>query len=142
MPMKTRLDSVVQLRERAEDHAKGSMREAAEAVRTSQLALTAARANARRLDISGASAAHWELRQVGHERALRQVEVAEHRMHSSFEEEATAKTKLRAAHQNAELVRRVVTQRQQAQRTEESRAEQKAMDEFVTLRQRVDPSER
>jgi len=131
---RTRLDKLVQLREREEDHAAVGLARAQHRLHAArerlERAVEASRADAR---VPG-DAAHWELEEAAHGRALQLVRVAEGEVSSASVRREDASASYRDARQDAETVRRAADRKRAELILELSRRERRSLDEVATLR--------
>ncbi|MFO0599115.1 MAG: flagellar FliJ family protein [Myxococcaceae bacterium] len=131
--MKTRLDVVVQVKERAEDKAGVELAQAERAVTAAKSRFESARATASMDFRSRSDISQWEVTELAHHRALSDANKARR----EFEELQKAATMKRsdwlAMHRAAEVVRRVAENRKHEWLVEESRQEDKVLDEAASL---------
>jgi flagellar export protein FliJ len=131
--MRTRLDSVVQVREREEDKV---LRQVVDAEAKAKVAAEKAEILKKlaQLDARKAgNAATWEMTETAHVRALADARRAEKDVERSQQEVAKVRVLYTAAHQRAEVVRRVAETRRDEERRELERVEGKALDEVASL---------
>ncbi len=134
MPTKTRLDRLVNVRERSEENA---LQDLARAQSTRDLAarqLAGLRMKARADDRGPGAAELWVLEEYAHLHTLRRVQHAETDLASALRKEQMAKTGYTAAHRNAEVVRRAQGKKRAELDADRERRERKALDELATLR--------
>lgn len=131
--MRTRLDAVVQVRERDEEKA---LRQVVDAEHRARLALeraeallSAAQADQRR----AGDAATWEMTEAAHARALSDARRAQKDAERVQAEVAKVRVVYTSAHQRAEVVRRVADARRDEHRKDLERTEDKALDEVASL---------
>jgi flagellar export protein FliJ len=131
---KTRLDRLVQVRERGEDAALRSLATAQTTLgRVTEL--LASRKEEARTDGRGRSgAADWMAEEAAHLRALQDVRNAERALAQALTEEQRAKSGYLDAHQRAEAVRRAQEKKRTEIKTDRSTREARALDELATLR--------
>lgn len=134
MAPKTRLDRIVQLRERSEDHALENL-----AVARSSLARTAERLAGLRQDARSDGRARgacelWVVEECAHVRTLQALRAAERELALAVKREQAARQGFTSAHRSL----RVVQLAQEKKRTEilgeRERREERALDEAATLR--------
>lgn len=134
MMPKTRLDKLVQLREREEEDAAVDLARAQQTLRAArerlEQAVEASRADAR----APGNAALWELEENAHRRALQLVRKAEGEVSTASVKREGASLCYREARQDAETVRRVADRKRAELRLELTRRERRVLDEVATLR--------
>lgn len=134
MMPRTRLDKLVQLREREEDDAAVDLARAQHTLHVArerlERAVEASRADGR----SPGRAALWELEENAHRRALQLVRVAEGEVSSASVKREDASASYLEARQDAETVRRVADRKRAELLLELSRRERRTLDEVATLR--------
>ncbi len=134
MTPRTRLDRLVQLREKQEDDALVGLARARahvdEARARLQLAEHAARADGRARD----RAELWQLEEAAHRRALQVVRRAQGEVSAAVDRHQTASVGYREARQDAEAMRRVAERKRAELVQVETRRERRAADEVATLR--------
>ncbi len=131
--MRTRLDAVVQVRERAEEKALTTLGQAEtkatlaadKAAQLRQASLTDHRA---KNDV-----ASWELVEVAHHRSLIDARRAQKDAEQAKLELVKVRSSYTVAHQQAEVVRRVAEARKTEQLADANRAEGKDLDEVAAL---------
>jgi flagellar export protein FliJ len=134
MSPKTRLDKVVQLRERTEDDAIGALARAQAALGAAREKLERARA-ATQADARVAGPVElWHLDELSHRRALQHLRAAEGDVTKATHGEAVAREGLAAAHRETELVRRAQTRKVSEILDDRARRERRDVDEIATLR--------
>jgi flagellar export protein FliJ len=134
LPPKTRLDRLVNVRERSEETA---LVDLARAQGTRDLAaqrLAGLRQRARADDRGPGTAQLWVLEEFAHLQALRQVQRGESDLASAQRKEQTARVGYTSAHKNAEVARRVQDKKRAELEAERERRERMALDELATLR--------
>jgi len=134
MMPKTRLDKLVQLREREEDDAAVDLARAQQKLHAArerlEQAVEASRADGR----APGDAALWELEENAHRRALQLVHKAEGEVSTAAVKREDASLCYREARQDAETVRRVADRKRAELRLELVRKERRVLDEVATLR--------
>lgn len=103
---KTRLDRLVQVRERTEDRALTNLAKAREILGRAQQNLTRATAAARADHRAMAHAAHWDVEEVAHVRALQLLRSARGEVTQAAAGEAMAREGYAEARKQAECARR------------------------------------
>lgn len=134
MARKLRLDTVVRLREREEEQAREALGAAVRATAAAEAALAEATQRARRDGRGAAPVEAWALEEAAHERALQDVKRCTARLDAARAAERQAREAQVEAYRRAEVVRRVAEARRRELNEAELRAENKAMDEFASLR--------
>ncbi len=134
MPPKTRLDRLVNVRERSEESALQTLARARGAREQVAQRLAGLRARAR-VDARGPGAAElWVLEEFAHLQTLRQVQRAEGDLADAVRKEQFATQGYSAAHRSAEVVRRAQEKKRAELVADVDRRERKAFDELATLR--------
>ena len=134
MPPKTRLDRLVNVRERSEESA---LEDLARAQSTRDLAvrrLAGLRVRARADGRSPGSAELWVLEEFAHLRMLRQIQRAEGDLAAALRKEQSARVGYTAAHRSAEVARRAQDKKRTEITADRERRERKAQDELATQR--------
>jgi len=134
LPTKTRLDRVVNVRERSEETA---LQDLARAQSTRDLAasrLAGLRLQARADDRAPGVAELWVLEEFAHLQTLRRVQHAETDLASAQRKEQLARSGYTVAHRSAEVVRRAQGKKRAELDADRERRERKALDELATLR--------
>jgi flagellar FliJ protein len=131
---KTRLDTVVRLRERVEDDALASFARARTSLDTARVrldgAVRASRADAR----SAGPVELWVVDEHARRRALQAVRAAEVAVQDAVRGESTARDGWLAARQEADAARRARERKVVELVAEEARRERRDVDELATLR--------
>ncbi len=134
MMPRTRLDRLVQLREREEDDAAVDLARAQHTLHQAherlEQAVEAARADGR----APGRAALWELEENAHRRALQLVRAAEGEVTTAAVKREDASSSYREARQDAETVRRVADRKRAEILLEMGRRERRTLDEVATQR--------
>lgn len=134
MTLRTRLDKVVQLRERAEDHALAHLAQARATVDRARDRLARA-VEATRADGRAAGPVElWQLDELTHRRALQAVRAAESEVLKASQGEAAARSSFHAARRDREVVQKAQERRRAEILVELDRRERRATDELATLR--------
>lgn len=134
MPPKTRLDKLVNFRERSETSAMQTLARAQSSRDVAAKNLAGLRMRARADEREKGAAELWVLEEVAHLRALRQVARAESDLASAMRKEQTARAGYTAAHRNAEVARKAQDKKRAEITAEREQKERKALDELATLR--------
>jgi flagellar biosynthesis chaperone FliJ len=129
---RTRLDTVVQVKERAEEKAAQEVARAETAVRGAQARLDAARERALADFRARHDVAHWETQELAQHRALSEEKRAQHEVELARRRALEVRVEYKRAHQSAEVVRRVADARREEGRREEGRVESKQLDEVAS----------
>ena len=139
MPPKTRLDRLVTVRERSEDHALEHLARAQSSLESAAGRLTGLRQCARQDTRAPGAAELWVMEEHAHLRALQQVQKAEGEVVQALSKEQTARSGYAAAHRNAEVARRVQGKKRDEISAERERRERRAVDELSTQRFTASP---
>jgi flagellar export protein FliJ len=131
--MRTRLDAVVQVRERAEEKALRQVVEVETQARAAIERAEALKKVALQDQRQPGDAATWELAESAHVRALTDARRAQKEAERIQAEVSKVRIVYTSAHQRAEVVRRVAETRRDEQRREVERVEEKALDEVASL---------
>jgi len=131
---KTRLDKLVQVRERGEDAALETLARAQTSLGRATERLAGVRQEARSDGRGRGSAELWVVEEAAHVRALQEVRTAEQQVAAALKKEQVARVGYGAAHRDAEVARRVQEKKRSEIRDEREKREQKAFDEMATLR--------
>ena len=134
MEPKTRLDRLVQVRERGEDAALRSLAVAQSALGRASERLAASQAQSRSDARARSGAADWMVEEAAHLRALQDVRNAERAVAQAIGEERQARAGYIDAHQRAEAVRRAQEKKRTEIKTDRETRETRALDELATLR--------
>lgn len=131
---KTRLDKLVQVRERGEDTALENLARAQSSLGRATERLAGLRQEARSDGRSRGDAQLWVLEEAAHVRALHDVRTAEREVATALKKEQQARLGYTAAHRDAEVARRVQEKKRAEIRDEHEKREQRSLDELATLR--------
>ncbi len=134
MPPKTRLDRLVNVRERSEESALLDLAHAQSGRDLAVSRLAGLREQARSDERVGGMAQLWVLEEFAHLQALRQVQRAETDLVAALRKEQSARVGYTSAHKNAEVVRRAQDKKRVEITSDQDRRERKALDEMATLR--------
>lgn len=134
MPPKTRLDRLVNFRERSEESALQTLARAQSSRDVAAHNLAGLRSRAREDEREKGAAELWVLEEVAHLRALRQVQRAESDLAAALRKEQTARAGYTAAHRHAEVARKAQDKKRAEITAEREKRERKALDELATLR--------
>ena len=133
MSAKTRLETVFRLRETEEDRQRLALADAQRDVAAANDQLSAASARAAADHRKLATAAHWSLIETAHARALQEARQAERAVQKASEGLSQSRARYLGAHTRTEALRKAIEARRAEVLREESRAEQKQMDEIAML---------
>lgn len=131
--IRTRLDTVVRLRERDEEERAQNLAKAEVEAREAAQRATQARQNTLRDERNRGDASRWAMAEVAHQRALLESKRADHDAARLRQDADGARVNYTAAHQQAEVVRRVADHRRSEIAQEQNRAEDRALDDVATL---------
>lgn len=131
--VRTRLDTVVEVKERVEDRAVQALARAESAVTTATRRAAEAKLAASKDFRARADVAQWEVTELAHHRAVADSKKAEKELAAVQKSAQTVRAAYLKAHQQAEVVRRVAENRRQELVQELNRAEDKALDEAASL---------
>jgi flagellar export protein FliJ len=131
---KTRLDRLVQVRERGEDSALENLARAQSSLGRASERLAGLRQAAQSDDRAFGSAELWVVVEAAHARTLNEVRGAEHDLAQASQRVGVAREGYSSAHRDAEVARRAQEKKRTEIRSERERREQKALDELATLR--------
>ena len=130
----TRVDKVVELRERAEDEALCGLARARATVEKAQERLSRAVAVTREDARASGPVELWHVDDLSRRRALQAVRAAESAVQAAAQGEATARDGYTAARQEAQVVRRVQERRRVEFQGELEKRERRDVDELAVLR--------
>jgi flagellar export protein FliJ len=131
---RTRLDRLVQLRDRQETEALAGMARARAGLAAARDQLATA-VHAARVDSRAAGhAALWELDDAARRRALQTVRAARGNVERAAAHHDAAHGSYLSARQDAEVMRRAAERKRQVLQHEAARRERRAQDEIATLR--------
>jgi flagellar export protein FliJ len=130
---KTRLDRLVQLRERTEDGALSNLARARQALGRAQEQLAGAVAGARADHRDAADSAFWVVEEAAHGRALQAVRTARQDVSRAAAGEAAARHGYAEARREAESARRVADRKRTEILKGMARVESRRLDELGTL---------
>ncbi len=131
---KTRLDRLVQVRERGEDAALENLARAQVSLGRATERLAGLRQEARTDGRGRGVAELWVVEEAAHVRALHQVRSAEKDVAAAIRQEQAARAGYSVARRDAEVARRVQEKKRAEIREDRERREAKALDELATLR--------
>jgi flagellar protein FliJ len=134
MTPSTRLDKVVQIRERAEDDALAGLARARAAVESARDRLTEAAQAARRDTRRTGPVELWQVDELAHRRALQTLRAAESQVQQAARGEASARDGYVAARQEKQIVERVRDRRRAEIVLELEKRERRIADEIATLK--------
>jgi flagellar export protein FliJ len=131
---KTRLDRLVQVRERGEDSALENLARAQSSLGRATVRLAGLRQEARSDGRGPGSAQLWVVEEAAHVRALHDVRSAEKDVAAALGQEQQARAGYSSAHREAEVARRVQEKKRSELRQARERRDERAIDELATLR--------
>jgi flagellar export protein FliJ len=131
--VRTRLDTVVEVKERLEDRAVEALARAESAVSAAQRRADEARQLAQKDFRSRASLEQWEVMELAHHRAVGDAKKAEKELAALQKSAEKVREAYVKAHQQAEVVRRVAESRRSELLLEMNRSEDKLLDEAASL---------
>jgi flagellar export protein FliJ len=131
--VRTRLDVVVKVKERAEEKAGLELARAETAVRTAKDKLELASERAAQDHRGRGDVSQWELSEAAHHRALLDKSKAQKELESTQKAAVVVRAHYVGAHRAAEVVRRVADARREEISRELTRAEDKQLDEAASL---------
>lgn len=134
MPPKTRLDRLVNVRERSEESALLDLAQAQNGRDLAARRLAGKRQQAQADERGPGMAQLWVLEEYAHLQALRQVQRAETDLVMALRKEQSARIGYTSAHKNAEVARRAQDKKRVEISAEQDRRERLALDELATLR--------
>ena len=131
--VRTRLDAVVQVKERVEEKAGQALARAESAVIAGKVKVEEARRAASQDFRSRSDISQWEMTELAHHRAIADAKKAQKDLEALQKSAQTVRAAYVSAHQSAEVVRRVATSRREEATRELNRVEDKALDETASL---------
>jgi len=131
---KTRLDKLVQVRERGEDSALENLARAQSSLGRAAERLAGLRQAARADGRDRGDAGLWAAEENAHVRTLQALRSAERDMAQAMRSEQAARVGYAAAHRQAEVARRVQEKKRTEIREDRDRRERSVLDELATLR--------
>jgi flagellar export protein FliJ len=131
--VRTRLDSVVQVKERVEEKAGQALARAEIAVTAAKSKVEEARQAASQDFRARADIAQWEVTELAHHRAITDAKKAQQDLEALQKSAQVVRATYLSAHQSAEVVRRVATSRREELTRELNKAEDKALDEAASM---------
>ena len=131
--IRTRLDSVVQVKERVEEKAGQALARAESAVSAAKTKVEEARRTAAQDFRARSDISQWELTELAHHRAISDAKKAQNDLETLQKSALTVRAAYVSAHQSAEVVRRVARSRREEATLELNRKEDKALDEAASL---------
>jgi len=131
---KTRLDKLVQLRERTEDVALENLAHAQGSLGRATARLAGLRQDAKRDDRGRGRVELWAVEEGAHVRALQAIRTAERELALAVRSEQQARVGYGTAYKGAEVIRRAQDKKRTEILTEAEKREQRALDELATLR--------
>lgn len=133
MTLRIRLDTVVEVKQRAEDKAAQSLAKAEAVVHQAATKVAEAQARAAQDFRARADISQWDITELAHHKALTDARKAQRELETAKKSAATVRVEYVNAHQAAEVVRRVAENRREELQRELNRAEDKALDEAASL---------
>jgi flagellar export protein FliJ len=130
---KTRLDRLVQVRERTEDRALSNLAQAREILGRAQQSLFRAAAAAKADHRGKGHAAHWDVEEAAHVRALQSLRNVRGEVSQAAAGEAMARKGYVEARKQAESARRVAERKRAEMVRELAKADARRLDEIGTL---------
>jgi len=131
--VRTRLDTVVRLRERDEEKAGQAVAKAESAVRAAAEKRDEARARQMKDSRQREDVSHWEALELARHRALSDEKKAEKELEQARRSAGQVRAVYVSAHQRAEVVRRVADARREEATREEGRVEARHLDDVAGL---------
>jgi flagellar export protein FliJ len=131
--IRTRLDTVVEVKERVEEKAGQALARAESAVTTAKEKVEEARRAASKDFRVRSDISQWEITELAHHRAIADSKKAQKDLEALQQSAQAVRTAYVGAHQSAEVVRRVATSRREEAMRELNRVEDKALDEAASL---------
>lgn len=131
--LRTRLDAVVDLRERAKEKAERELADAQRELSQRRSQLDAAREVAREDHRAAGEVSHWLLVEAGHARALHLVRTQEARVLQSVRGEGAARVKVGFVQRQLEVVQRAADRKRSELRSAGEKAESKQLDQLASL---------
>ncbi|MFZ5444139.1 MAG: hypothetical protein ACOZQL_29350 [Myxococcota bacterium] len=131
--VRTRLDTVVTVKERVEERAGQALARAESVVSSAQARAEEARRVAAQDNRMRADVSQWEVTELAHHRALVDARRAQRELESAQRTASSARDQYLSAHRAAEVVRRVADNRREETARELNRLEDKALDEAAGL---------
>jgi flagellar export protein FliJ len=131
--IRTRLDTVVKVKERAEEKAAHDLAQAESAVRAAREKMEQAHERAQADFRARHDVAHWEAQELAQHRALAEEKAAEREVAHARKKALEVRAVFTDARQRAEVVRRVADSRRDEARREADRQESKQLDEVASV---------
>jgi flagellar export protein FliJ len=131
--VRTRLDSVVKVKEVVEEKAGVELARAETVVTNARHKVVEALRLASEEFRARADISQWEVAELAHHRAISDAKKAQKDLEAAQKSAAVVRTHYVSAHQAAEVVRRVATNRREEAERELNRVEDKALDEAASL---------
>ncbi len=131
--VRTRLDSVVTVKERVEEKAGQALARAESAVSVAQTKVEVARRLASQDFRARSDISQWEVGELAHHRAMSDAKKAQKDLEVLQKSAVVIRAQFVSAHQSAEVVRRVATNRRDELTRELNRVEDKALDEAAAM---------
>lgn len=131
--IRTRLDVVVKVKERAEEKAGQALANAERAVRSAQERLEVAKARTSQDSRARADVSQWAVQELAHHRALLDANKAKQEVDQLKKAAETVRAHYVSANRAAEVVRRVADARRDELMKEAARNEDKQLDEAASM---------
>ena len=131
--VRTRLDSVVQVKERVEEKAGQALARVEIAVTAAKSKMEEAKQAASQDFRTRADISQWEVTELAHHRAITDAKKAQKDLEALQKSAQVVRATYISAHQSAEVVRRVATSRREELTREMNKAEDKALDEAASM---------
>jgi len=133
VPIATRLDPLLRIRERSEETAQRALAEAIRGVQGAATAVEVKRQAAALDHRTACSANEWLLTEDAHVRALGDLKKAEGALEAARGKQIESRIAAATAQQKAEIVRRAAERKRLEQRLAEGKAETKQLDQIALL---------
>ncbi|MDP2270575.1 MAG: hypothetical protein Q8N23_35175 [Archangium sp.] len=131
--VRTRLDAVVQVKERVEEKAGQALARVESAVTIAKEKVEVAKRVAAQDFRARSDISQWEVAELAHHRAVADAKKAQKDLETLQKSALVVRATYVSAHQSAEVVRRVATTRREEAERELNRIEDKALDEAASL---------
>ncbi|MBI5546021.1 MAG: flagellar FliJ family protein [Deltaproteobacteria bacterium] len=133
MVIRTRLDTLVKIRERAEDGARLELARAQKRIQLAEAALAEAKARALADHRRAGTAGDWQVAEAARSRALVEVRKAEQALALARQKSDEARQAFEQAHRQSEAVKRAAQAKRDEITLQLERAERKHLDELAVL---------
>ncbi len=131
--IRTRLDAVVQVKERVEEKAGQALAKVESAVTVAKEKVEVAKRVAAQDFRARSDISQWEVAELANHRAVADAKKAQKDLETLQKSALIVRATYVSAHQSAEVVRRVATTRREEAERELNRIEDKALDEAASL---------